>query len=120
MQQEKRRPAVLRPSLSVKDVEPVYVYRSIKGRVSPGFLHRQACPSFAILLARIVAEIHVFDARRTDSRYFCSRSIDLSIYEAAALAAGLALCFSIASRALAAGPEDAGFCPVISRPSVTT
>jgi hypothetical protein len=49
-----------------------------------------------------------------------SRSIDPSIYEARALAAGLAFCFSAAIRVFAAGPEDAGFCPVISRPSVTT
>jgi hypothetical protein len=42
-----------------------------------------------------------------------------SIYEARAPAAGLAFCFR-ASRVFAAGPEECGFCPVISRPSVTT
>src|SRR5271156_3782127 len=32
----------------------------------------------------------------------------------------LAICFSFANRVFAAGPEECGFCPVISRPSVTT
>ena len=43
-----------------------------------------------------------------------------SIYEARAVAAGLAFCFSAAISVFAAGPEECGFCPVISRPSLTT
>ena len=43
-----------------------------------------------------------------------------SIYEARALATGLAFCFTAAISVFAAGPEECGFCPVISRPSLTT
>jgi hypothetical protein len=43
-----------------------------------------------------------------------------SIYEARAAAAGLAFCFIVAIRVFAAGPEECGFCPVISSPSLTT
>lgn len=43
-----------------------------------------------------------------------------SIYEARAATAGFAFCFSAAIRVFAAGPEECGFCPVISRPSLTT
>ncbi len=43
-----------------------------------------------------------------------------SIYEVGGLTARLAVCFSIARRAFAAGPEEAGFCPVTKRPSLTT
>ena len=32
----------------------------------------------------------------------------------------LAICFSRASRVFAAGLEEWGFCPVVSRPSLTT
>jgi hypothetical protein len=42
------------------------------------------------------------------------------IYEARAVAAGLAFCFTAAIRVFAAGPDEWGFCPVISSPSVTT
>jgi hypothetical protein len=43
-----------------------------------------------------------------------------SIYEARVVAAGLAFCFTAAISVFAAGPEEAGFCPVISKPSLTT
>lgn len=43
-----------------------------------------------------------------------------SIYEARALAAGAAFCLTAAIKVFAAGPEEAGFCPVISKPSLTT
>src|ERR1700721_3337085 len=42
-----------------------------------------------------------------------------SIYEARAVAAGFAFCFTAAISVFAAGPDEWGFCPVISRPSVT-
>lgn len=42
------------------------------------------------------------------------------IYDARAVLTGAAFCFTAAISAFAAGPEDAGFCPVISRPSLTT
>ena len=37
-----------------------------------------------------------------------------------AVATGLAFCFTAAISVFAAGPEEAGFCPVISKPSLTT
>ncbi len=43
-----------------------------------------------------------------------------SIYDARAAAAGVAFCFTAAISVFAAGPEEAGFCPVISKPSLTT
>jgi hypothetical protein len=43
-----------------------------------------------------------------------------SIYEARAVAPGLVFCFSAAISVFAAGPEECGFCPVISMPSLTT
>ena len=43
-----------------------------------------------------------------------------SVYEALAAAAGLPFCVTAAISAFAAGPEECGFCPVISRPSRTT
>jgi hypothetical protein len=43
-----------------------------------------------------------------------------SIYDARALAAGVAFCFTAAINVFAVGPEEAGFCPVISKPSLTT
>jgi hypothetical protein len=42
------------------------------------------------------------------------------LYDARALAAGVAFCFTAAISVFAAGPEEAGFCPVISKPSLTT
>ena len=43
-----------------------------------------------------------------------------SIYDARAVGAGLAFCCTAAISVFAAGPEEAGFCPVISKPSLTT
>ena len=43
-----------------------------------------------------------------------------SIYEARAVAIGLAFCFTAAISVFAAGPEECGFCPVISSPLLTT
>ena len=43
-----------------------------------------------------------------------------SIYDARAVAAGVAFCFTTAIKVFAAGPEEAGFWPVISKPSLTT
>ena len=43
-----------------------------------------------------------------------------SIYEARVVAAGLAFRFTAAISVFAAGPEELGFCPVISSPSLTT
>jgi hypothetical protein len=43
-----------------------------------------------------------------------------SIYDVRAVAAGAAFCFTAAISVFAAGPEEAGFCPVISKPSLTT
>jgi hypothetical protein len=48
------------------------------------------------------------------------RSMDISIYDTRAAAAGVAFCFTAAISVFAAGPEEAGFCPVISKPSLTT
>ena len=49
------------------------------------------------------------------------RSLDgYSIYDARAAAAGAAFCFTAAISVFAAGPEEAGFCPVMSGPSLTT
>ena len=42
------------------------------------------------------------------------------LYDARAAAAGVAFCFTAAINVFAAGPEEAGFCPVISKPSLTT
>lgn len=43
-----------------------------------------------------------------------------SVYEARAAAAGLTVCFTAPIRVFAAGPDEVGFCPVISKPSLTT
>jgi hypothetical protein len=43
-----------------------------------------------------------------------------SIYEARTAAADLAFCVTAAIRVFAAEPEECGFCPVISWPSLTT
>jgi hypothetical protein len=45
---------------------------------------------------------------------------EYSIYDACAAAAGLVFFFTAAISVFAAGPEEAGFCPVISKPSLTT
>jgi hypothetical protein len=42
------------------------------------------------------------------------------IYEARAVPAGFVFCFNAVISVFAAGPEECGFCPVISRPSLTT
>jgi hypothetical protein len=42
------------------------------------------------------------------------------IYWARAVPAGFVFCFNAAISVFAAGPEECGFCPVISRPSLTT
>jgi hypothetical protein len=42
------------------------------------------------------------------------------LYDARVVAADVAFCFTAAIRVFAAGPEEAGFCPVISKPSLTT
>ena len=47
------------------------------------------------------------------------RPVVISIYEAAR-AAGFAFLFTAAISVFAAGPEECGFCPVISKPSLTT
>jgi hypothetical protein len=41
-------------------------------------------------------------------------------YDARAVAAGVAFCFTAAISFFAAGPDEAGFCPVIRKPSLTT
>ena len=43
-----------------------------------------------------------------------------SIYDARAVAAGAAFWFTAPISVFAAGPEEAGFWPVISKPSLTT
>ena len=45
---------------------------------------------------------------------------EYSIYEARTVAAGLVFGFTAAIRVFAAVPEECGFCPVISKPSLTT
>ena len=86
MQQQNGRSA-LRTRFSVKDREPVYLCTTIEGRMSYRFLHLQGCRVIGGSPTRIVASIP-------------------SIYEAASLAAALAICFNRASRVLAARPEE--------------
>jgi hypothetical protein len=43
-----------------------------------------------------------------------------SIYNARTVIPGVAFCFTATISVFAAGPEEAGFCPVISKPSLTT
>jgi hypothetical protein len=43
-----------------------------------------------------------------------------NVYDARAVAGGAAFWFTAAISVFAAGPEEAGFCPVISKPSLTT
>jgi hypothetical protein len=58
------------------------------------------------------------DGPRPRRRKSGSRATD--IYDARAVAAGVAFCFTAAISVFAAGPEEAGFWPVISKPSLTT
>ena len=45
---------------------------------------------------------------------------EYSIRKTQAVAAGLTFCFTAAISVFAAGPKEAGFCPVTSKPSLTT
>ena len=69
-------------------------------------------------------EAPIESAPPTASRNRCHRNQQspdaYAIYDARAAAAGVAFCFTAAISVFAAGPEEAGFCPVISKPSLTT
>ncbi|SDT58570.1 hypothetical protein SAMN05444158_7267 [Bradyrhizobium canariense] len=92
--------------------------RALIGRPSPAW-RRDGAAIFAVLerrrskapLQRQLAAASMGNLKSFDSS---------SIYEARAVAAGLPFCFSAAIRVFAAGPEECGFCPVISRPLLTT
>jgi hypothetical protein len=76
------------------------------------------------LHAAAAGETPIESASPTTTRHASEGNLPVlgrySIYEARAAAAGLAFCFNAAIRVFAAGPEECGFCPVISRPLLTT
>jgi hypothetical protein len=82
------------------------------GRADEVAEHRRQPPAFGIVRSQRIAGC----CRHAHKTSAAARSI----YVAGALVAGLAICFNIASRVFAAGPEEFGFCPVINRPSLTT
>ena len=58
--------------------------------------------------------------RRRDVRFACDNGYGGPVYDALAVMLGFPFCFNAAISAMAAGPEECGFCPVVRRPSVTT
>lgn len=80
-----------------------------------GFIRRQALSAMASM------ETTWPTATRGTPAHKKPQPLDSSsIYEARAPTAGLTICCSFASRVFAAAPDECGFCPVISRPSLTT